>query len=533
MYPALYIPEVVQAVSDYLADQTPDGGTSSTRGLLAFALTCRRFLVPAIVNLWSSIQTTYPLTCVFPEDLFKEVEEDDGKMMVPTRQIRPSDWVRCDFYTQHVRVFAAIRSKSENQELSTLSLQMFILHRNQPLFLNLRELVWQYPSPLYTQLSSLFLSPSLTFVSVTIFSEFSAIAIMGYLREICPLVSFAMVKNSSPGYISEQRTDLHGSICSAILSWSSLTVIAMPTVALNESSLLHIASLPKLENASLRLDSGFDAQDCVNVHASGSTGTSFQCLSAFHVIMSSEAVISGAAILRSITSKTLRKLQVEIEGIPTEESIIASCTEAISKHRCLEILELHCEAPETAHEANPVAFSFNGIRHLMCNHKIIQLFMEMNVNLSDDDAHQLAASWPSIQSFTLLANDSIPTEHITIYGVRQFAFHCPQLQYLHIPLDARVPDIPDLRHLPMLPMRDDALSITPTTLPSPGEETMKFAAIMSALFLNVDIEISDEWYTILYTKKKREYLTKLIKKFSSVRRFERSRMEPASTYQYS
>ncbi|KAI0792031.1 hypothetical protein C8Q75DRAFT_754199 [Abortiporus biennis] len=543
MHTCLRATEIVQTIADYVLE---DNSRQSSADLLALALTCRGFYQPALTSLWSELHSVYPITCLFPGDLYTtqisgdDSDSSDGEFpprlrgrLVPVRPIKPADWTRFDFHARRVRVFISVESNSKpvNRDFSPVFMQMLQLHRKEPLFPNLRRLDWSSSCPHQVQFLSLFISPSLRDISLCLDSLWAVQSILGDLQISSPSIRRAIiVPKASLLFSSSGRAQVLASVYDTICSWSGLTTIVLPHVPLDKTLFLYLARLPTLIRAKIAINSNFHVEECVATDLSCPSAEfpAFPKLEKLQLFMFSVDLDYGAAVLRSITSKTFKTHFLDVTEFPTEE-MLAVYIEALSNHPLLDSVRL------IRHDGNrneEILMSFKTIRPLLRNQAIKELKVDDIIfNFTDDDAHSMALSWPKLKVLSFITKDSLfrqPVNCVTVsHGLVHFIHHCPQLHYLSLPFSISAihneecsNQSPPNIHIPPRPATKE-FTVGIDIITATTEFLVDFAARLSAVVPDANVEISEVQTLGEGMKKKVNELNKLVRKFTDIRRQER------------
>ncbi|KAJ7051074.1 hypothetical protein C8F01DRAFT_671588 [Mycena amicta] len=101
MHHALCVAEIVLEIAQHASGGAPVT-PRARKNLLAFAMTCRLFLDPALNELWRQLDSISPLLRCFPAGVF-EFTRGSKTTAIVSRAICASDWTRPLFYACRVK----------------------------------------------------------------------------------------------------------------------------------------------------------------------------------------------------------------------------------------------------------------------------------------------------------------------------------------------------------------------------------------------------------------------------------------------
>ncbi|KAJ7183785.1 hypothetical protein C8R46DRAFT_984989 [Mycena filopes] len=474
MHYCLKIPEIVDSVCDYLdpeigAQWSPVGGL---RDLAMLSRTCRLFEGPAQDHLWRKTALgTFLLACM-PSDLWFLQPPIASWTPPEMRLLRPicdSDWDRIRFHAPRVRHLSSASTKASVLGI----LPALNVSLPQPLFTNLRNLMWDFVDPHGFPYIRLFITPTLESLSFELNSH-SAASLLPTLATQCPKLTKLSV-TSAPEYESPGISDL----VVALRTLSKIVVPSLNWVALEHLSRrqplksLHLDSLPTGPMApALPAMARFPALHTLHLGCPGILPTT----AFLNLCLAIPLAAFSVFFYDLVTAAEMHDLFVALSAGVVHDSL----EELFIRNDCIDYVDV---APESATHLIP----HRDLRLLQSFTNLTSLSIASSIGFMLDDAalDELLAAWPHLTSFSLRACFPTHQPSTTLAGLRSFARHCPRLTDLLIALDARIVPALDLRDSSHALVRQQQLVQlhvvhSPVTAPA-----LAVARFISALFPNL------------------------------------------------
>jgi hypothetical protein len=217
-----------------------------------------------------------------------------------------------------------------------------------------------------------------------------------------------------------------------------------------------------------------------------------------------------------------------IAAITSVDVITYSDSSASELHDFFNVMRSHCRSITAIrvhiynlyHSGDAVMISH--LRPILSFSNVTRVSLRLNqgINLDSEDAEEIAKAWPRIVSLALDASKSNPPNEekitrLTLWGLTAFARHCPYLENLSLPIDAR--EVPGMLSGELI--FDNVLSYLDVSF-SPIRDPVSVAAFLSDIFPalrkieTLEQSVKDQW----------EQVERLVRVIISVRSRERTRM---------
>ncbi|KAJ6596314.1 hypothetical protein DFH09DRAFT_1024146 [Mycena vulgaris] len=418
MHRCLEISEILRAICDQL----------DRRSLAALARTCQGLRDPALDAIWHSQRSLVPLLKCLPRHIWLNPVEDKRPLKI-RHPITPDDWQRVQIYSHRVKKLSVDVAELDAEFFRTIELSApasFLLP-------NLRILSWTVEDEGFFPFCRLFLPPSLNRVTLV-------------LQDSPPDLSmFSTLPMSHPD-LTEIRLDMPASTSSvrvlsnAICAWKSITKLAVPT--LDETGLLHIATLPQLQELHMQCYVPPNTPECLRALLPA------RCFPVLrHLDIVSDTLQSASSLIAHISSTRLREVHINADQcapsstwkeafnilaqLPSHAHLasLSLCQRSNVPPIPVNIVEKYILGPQTI---SPL-LSLGSLTNLL-----LQPFY--GLDLDDETLHQMAAAWPRLEILELGGERATPRPpRATLRALVYLAEHCPTLHSVQLALDATDP----------------------------------------------------------------------------------------------
>ncbi|KAJ7165690.1 hypothetical protein C8R43DRAFT_1104268 [Mycena crocata] len=488
MHRSLRIRDIIELICDSLDDDTP---AKTASRFAALARTCKVFQDPALNHLWRHQNTLAHILQCLPPHLWEIMVEEPGRTIVHiTGTIKPKDWDRPLEYARRVRSLSLVEwvewrilPSTNNLEVisSTLPLQY--------LCPNLRTLIWRSRTAALCPYIRLFLSPKVTTAHLSFpESDSSIVSLLPTLALSYPhLKSLRIEGVKSADSSLVRRTE--STIAMALDRIEDLGLDTIDGVALQ-----HLSRLSALK--SLELYNPLDVGDLASF-----CDLRFPALRA--VRLSDTTIDVATSFVTVLSDCGLESFHAET-GIAASAVTMHTFYTALANHLSHTALQNLNVADEEgvfqdmeAPPENAIAdYVINGrvLSTLFCFGDLRSVFLKapLGFDLDDTTVWDVARAWPRLQDLCLETATGLSyPPSMTLRGLRAFATHCPDLDFLSITFDTST--VPPLDNSQETRLSHDALTglgVGVAPVPDPGN----IARFLSTLFPNIGyITTYNDW----------------------------------------
>ncbi|KAH9834058.1 uncharacterized protein C8Q71DRAFT_770787 [Rhodofomes roseus] len=443
MHRALAIPELLLSIVKEAVNQRSFFEWST---LVAFALTCRTFLEPALDVIWRKQNGLGHLVECLPRDLWTISPGEPLDILLlqePTRPTVEQDWERFDFYARRVRELRCHPSKYLMHSSRITSERLFLwLHLSRSghqLLPNLTILTWTSMSSLvYYGSAHLLFGRQLSVLSIgsTVPSTNSGAIAHALLRlpPRSPNIQELEVYFMEQGNFFQSTQPIIGDIFTSLQRLKCLSIHT--NIPMLYDDFAKLTTLPQLLVLNLTNGSG--------------------------PILVAGPSRQGRDAFPDVTFRTLETLHLSCDFMENCIDVLSVCrfpclkrvcpvsnriSDAVTLGRALQLVHERCS--HTSLEAVQVyvgdwssirtseAITIADIKPLCKFHHLrsFTIITEMCIVLDDRAVEELATSWPQLEDLHLssLAPYPWPTPTATtLAGVAHFARYCPLLTTLEI-----------------------------------------------------------------------------------------------------
>ncbi|KAG1735048.1 hypothetical protein EDB19DRAFT_1725777 [Suillus lakei] len=403
--------------------------------LARLARTCRTFSEPALDVLWAHIDTLSPVVACLPKHVWSRpvshgraggskkmsLYKIDGCILI-------THWWSIEKFITRVRALGR-PGRSIVGDISPELAHALCGHPWPFLLPRLEKLIWTDSTYESTHLLRNLLSPTLTELHLHSTGNLFMLSVISSLGATCPL----MKSFSTTGLGSAASAPVSAAV---VCGWHQLK--SLSTEAVDGSALLHLSTLPSLEELELSFLSPNRGSFNYSLttfstplrHLTIRTQSAELCLPFLEAmwIPARSVSISLGDIPRSSSNATLLLLLAS--------RVTAEQVQALS-------LDLTCDSLLSITEIIPL-FSFRALEELTLPST------SSNLTINDQDLIRAVKSWPKLRKLRLGDEGMWITPErpqITLDGIANLLLHCPDLCALSIAMDATsysvvTPDVP-------------------------------------------------------------------------------------------
>ncbi|KAJ7053045.1 hypothetical protein C8F01DRAFT_1375589 [Mycena amicta] len=443
MHDALRVSEIVLEIAQHASGTTK----RARKDLLALATTCQRFLDPALNELWCKLDSIDGLLRCFPPGVFEFTEAEYNTTISVSRAIRASDWARPLFYARRVKHLQFIGINSigghELHVLRHLALSLPV----PMLFPHVATLDWrpnlgQNDSNEDTfQQMLLFLGPQLHKLLIHVDAA-RCLSVVPALTRLSPALRSVDIRQRGMS-VSLQNGGFSDPISEFVISLKRLQSLNVPS--LTWSALVYLSELPDFESLTL---------GTLTTPPPPSAILSPGFSELVELDLGSASLPVAATFLRLLVTAPIRTFTITLEHCPTPCDALAFLT-ALSALRAYTTLQEFSyvidqnDSESDQHNCSPSCRATNDLlRRLYSFASLsdVNLHIPAGFDLDDSTIVELCRAWPGLTSL-VLSMDEPPsdapggttfTPPMTLNALASIATLCPDLNFLHITLDARV-----------------------------------------------------------------------------------------------
>ncbi|KAJ7051072.1 hypothetical protein C8F01DRAFT_1237457 [Mycena amicta] len=450
MHDALRVAEIVLEIAQHASGTTK----RARKDLLALATTCQLFLDPALNELWCKLDSIDGLLRCFPPGVFEFTEAEYNTTISVSRAIRASDWARPLFYARRVKHLQFIGINSigghELHVLRHLALSLPV----PMLFPHVATLDWR---PNLGQSDSnedtfqqmlLFLGPQLHKLLIHVDAA-RCLSVLPALTRLSPALRSVDIRQRGMS-VSLQNGGFSDPISEFVISLKRLQSLNVPS--LTWSALLYLSELPELKTLTFGTLTAPPPPPLANL----SPG-----FSALEGLDLGVALLPVAAnFLKLFAPAPLRMFTITLQQCPAPSDALTFLT-ALSKlraHTTLQEFSYVIDRNDSESDQHNCTQSCRATNDLLrrlysfASFSDVTLHIPAGFDLDDSTIVELCRAWPGLASL-VLSMDEPPsdapggttfTPPMTLNALASIATLCPDLNFLHITLDARLVPRPSL-----------------------------------------------------------------------------------------
>ncbi|RPD58120.1 hypothetical protein L226DRAFT_156608 [Lentinus tigrinus ALCF2SS1-7] len=435
--------------------------------LASLARTCRTFLEPTLDMLWRYQMNLGPILRTFPEDVWKEVivaydfENTPDYEISFARLPMASEWSRFHYYARRIKELGYCRfefadlEKLNDEFPGEVGRRRYVewdvvdrlcLSRRTPtLFPNLTKLRWDQCPSSFTRLIPLFFGPHLTCLSfgpevaddepLSLAFQLSAIA------DLCPNLTQLEMFSPQPDVVVEAAVEfalrchrLESFIVTAEQSWSA-------------DFLQYLAEQPHLRKVRLRVDAE-DAHNLQSLHATAHPP--FSSLQSLYLVF--PALSSCIELLRVMGSCRLFTLDITVEQRPLPPDL-AEFSAVLRQHCSLSSLHVLQIMSPLDGGWYPGKEDFLAVEDMepLLDFPFIRRFILKSlfvVTFDNNAISRIGLAWPLLIALVIGEYGFCTHSNITWIGLAHLLHNCPQMEVVHLSLDATSTDVGGMTSLP-------------------------------------------------------------------------------------
>ncbi|KAL1669583.1 hypothetical protein GGF50DRAFT_44136 [Schizophyllum commune] len=443
---------------------------------LELALTSRSWRDAALPRIWAELGVITPLLKLLPEDAWymKQQLPDVPKLYFALRRpLTRADWEAVYERSRFVKELAV--HDSQEEYLHDLSALLSLCPPPEPLFPRLDRLrveLTERRSVLDLRpLLDLLLSPSLTSVHIKdLHSKLAGELDLPSLANQCPHIKDLAIctsRKTHPAY--------HSDLSAAIAKWDRLDTLVLSFCS--PDIMLPLSVHPSLRRFGLIVST----QEAPTDGRSRLPALPPDCFPSLTLIVWSGLTLFEFAEFASLGD--VREMEVICVTHPGEAPLstdLQYTMDAIAAYCDPDTLrKIVLEHDAVVNDSADYALSMEHILPLadFTNLQHVQLGVTTGALLSDEDYAELLPCWPHLEHFEVDTGAVAPDGWVspaTLLTLNHFAFYCPKLKELCLPLTAR--EVPDYDDVDVV--GDDhplcKLDIGPSPITAPLQEVAEF-----------------------------------------------------------
>ncbi|RPD58102.1 hypothetical protein L227DRAFT_196640 [Lentinus tigrinus ALCF2SS1-6] len=375
-----------------------------------------------------------------------------------------SDWSRFHYYARRIKELGycrfefADREKLNDELPSKLGRRRYVewdvidklcLSRRQTLFPNLTKLRWDDCPCSFRRLLPIFFGSHLTCLSLgpnsTCVADCGPLSLacqLSAIVDLCPNLTQLETFSPQPDAVVEAAVGF-ALRCPRLESF-----IVTTEQSWYPEFLQYLAERPHLRKVRLRIN----AEDAHNLQSlyHATTHPPFSSLQSLYLVC--PALSSCIELLQIMGSCRLFTLDITVEQWPLPPDLAEFST--VLRQHCslssLHVLEIMTPLQETWHPTQESFLEIEDIEPLLdfhCMRRFI-LWSPFIVVFDNDDITRISLAWPRLVTLYIGEYGFATNSDITWAGLAHLLHNCPQLERLHISLDATSTDVGVVTSLP-------------------------------------------------------------------------------------